>query len=326
MKTPADTNNRLPADLEAHLNADEREELEKVWHVLEQGRPEREFSPDAIEARLRQVRHVMKTRSQASHADRGPRQRSHRRRRRWGVVAVLTVVLVGFAGYWHTPVVVQAPLGERITVTLPDASTVELNSGSTLAYQRHFSRWPGWQQDVRQVRLQGEGFFDVAHEGRPFRVETFNASVEVIGTRFNVRAWEHGVQKKTIVALEEGQVRLLGKEEASVPVMLRAGEVSHVQAAAAPTPPETIAVERVAAWRTRGFAFSDQPFQSVIEELERRYAVEITVSDSAMAQLRMTAFYSNPLTVEAILDDLAANTNLRYRTTPTGYTFYRPVP
>ncbi|MBO8444585.1 MAG: FecR domain-containing protein [Bacteroidetes bacterium] len=78
---------------------------------------------------------------------------------------------------------VEAPKGERLKIILPDSTSVFLNSGSRLTYPVIF------RKDRRQVRLDGEAMFKVTHDSeRPFVVNTFASSIEVLGTEFDVIA------------------------------------------------------------------------------------------------------------------------------------------
>ncbi|SCD21283.1 Periplasmic ferric-dicitrate binding protein FerR [Proteiniphilum saccharofermentans] len=79
----------------------------------------------------------------------------------------------------------SVPTGQNAELVLDDGTNVWLNSKSTLVFP---SRFTGTE---RVVQLSGEGYFDVAHDsGRPFKVETQQYSIEVLGTEFNVRAYE----------------------------------------------------------------------------------------------------------------------------------------
>ena len=107
--------------------------------------------------------------------------------------------------------------GQRATLTLPDGTSVEMNSGSTLEYPAVFAR------GERRVRIDGEAMFDVVSDSdRPFYVETFAYDVKVHGTMFNVEAHEdYGVFN---TALMEGSVAIIDKDE-NVMIELEPNEV-----------------------------------------------------------------------------------------------------
>ncbi len=91
--------------------------------------------------------------------------------------------------------------GSRTEVVLPDGTKVKLNSGSELEY--HFNRLT----KSREVVLKGEGFFHVAKDGHPFRIQTPQGmGLEVLGTTFNISAYPEDEVVHT--ALVEGSVKL----------------------------------------------------------------------------------------------------------------------
>lgn len=99
--------------------------------------------------------------------------------------------------------------GQRASVTLPDGTSVELNSGTILEYPAVFSG------KERRVRIDGEAMFEVASDSRkPFFVETFAYDVKVLGTKFNIIAEEQTGDFST--ALLEGRVSILDKTETAV--------------------------------------------------------------------------------------------------------------
>lgn len=233
---------------------------------------------------------------------------------RWAVAAALALLVGIGVTWWLQPVTVSAPHGATATVDFPDGSTATLASGSHLSYPRRFGA------EGRQVRLTGEGFFAVEHADTPFIVETFNAAVEVKGTRFNVRAWAEEAEAQTVVTLETGRVEVRALAAASPTVALAPGEATSVRAdTTAPRPAAAIPLDRALAWRTGGLAFVNQPLSVVFEELERRYAVEINPRFANINSYRLTYIDAQPGTLEAVLSDVCHTRNLRYRRTAQGF-------
>jgi ferric-dicitrate binding protein FerR (iron transport regulator) len=247
----------------------------------------------------------------------------------WTVGVALALLLAVAAGVWGSrTVTVTAPTAAQLTTTLPDGSTVELNSGTTLRYTRNFGAWPWAEADHRRVRLQGEAFFTVAHEDRPFTVETYDARVDVLGTQFNVRSRsEDGAS--TEVVLADGRVRLSSAAADSASVVLdRPGAAARIGAAESRSgqtaiTSTTVDVDRVLAWRRNGFAATGQSLTSVAAEIERRYDVEIDVAPSALQRERtVSLYYSTTTSAETILHDLCLATGLAYRPTSRGFVVY----
>ena len=123
------------------------------------------------------------------------------------VAAILLPVCVAFFTYYlldssptaETPFIVKAGKGDKATIELPDGTNVVLNSASQLSYLNNFG------ENVRRVQLNGEAYFKVAHdEKHAFIVQIGDLEVKVLGTSFNVSAYEDA--KDVTVVLLEGKV------------------------------------------------------------------------------------------------------------------------
>lgn len=252
------------------------------------------------------------------------RSRSHRSRRSaWvGAVAAVLIAVVGAAVWWTQPVVVSAPAGAQITATLPDGSTAQLNSGTTLSYDRGFAFLPGLDAETRTVTLEGEAFFTVTHQDRPFTVQTFNSRINVLGTEFNVRARpaEGGA---TDVVVASGRVRVQQNTPTAPDgvVLSQPGQRSRVTDSVATA--SVVDVSRTLAWRSRGFAVTDQPLAVVVRELERRYDLTLRLSEEARTRGgSLSLYYARPADAETIIHDLCTARGLSYRPTTNGYEIF----
>lgn len=357
----------LPSDLDARLREDagddaEHAELRRVWHLLGRTAPDATASDanvsdanaadapaadegaaidaawTALQARLdADAPDAAPARSAGAARQRGARAARRPARRRvagWRVAVpvVLALVLAGAAWWWTQPVRLAAAAGARTTATLPDGTTVELNSGTTLRHARALADWPVVGAATRTVHLRGEAFFDVATDGRPFVVETPNARVEVLGTQFNVRARTEGAEGPvTQVTLAEGRVRVRSAARAGAAsdasaqgggvVLGRPGAQARVRgadAAVAPADTGRVAVARVLAWRRAGFAVTDRPLPAVARELARRYDTTVRLAPGTPAYA-LTLYYPTAAPLETILADICSAEGLRYRRTSTGY-------
>jgi len=128
--------------------------------------------------------------------------------RRWELAASVLLLIATSFGIWRVaenasfPTQHVANYGEWKTIELPDGSTVYLNANSTLQLSDN------WESDNnRQVKLDGEAFFEVAKKpvtNAKFLVTTDDLTIEVLGTQFNVNT----KYKNTEVFLEEGKIKL----------------------------------------------------------------------------------------------------------------------
>ncbi|MBK8561806.1 MAG: FecR domain-containing protein [Saprospiraceae bacterium] len=207
--------------------------------------------------------------------------------RRWSVAAA--VLLSIGAGLWwmnRAPVAQQLQLveirtldNERKAVTLPDSSQVWLNENSRLAFDANFVQ--------RQVNLQGEAFFDVERiVDRPFEITTGDATVTVLGTSFNVRAYEG--EEEVEVTVKTGKVALTAKKAKQSIAPLAPGQTGVYNKKEEKVELATIEQENADAWKTQKLAFDDEKLLYVIAALERYFGVVIKVENPALLECNYT--------------------------------------
>ena len=322
MKTP-DNKNKLPADLDAlmqDMSEDEIAGLNEVWSMSAAAQGE---APDAdrldgifseIESTIDQegkrepVIHQLNSQSSAQLIP-----------IRWMAAAASIIIAAIGLGYLLEPVTVTAPMGEIAQVVLHDGSQVELNSGSTLSYGR-------WFGDERRVRLEGEAFFDVVKDEKQFIVETFNASVTVLGTSFNVKAWSSAPEEQTKVALRTGKVSLerLGDVENDV-ITLSPGQTGLVgERIYTSSEADTVIVSRALAWRNGAFFFSDELLGSILADVERKFDTQIELTPASLSSRRMKFAMDQPDEAENIVTVIAETLGLKYRETALGFEIFDP--
>jgi ferric-dicitrate binding protein FerR (iron transport regulator) len=231
----------------------------------------------------------------------------------WALAAAAAVALTVATGRpGREEYVAGTQAGHRIV--LSDGSAVELNAGSRVRLSSGFRSWFGQPAAERLVTLEGEAFFTVARDGRPFRVRTADAMVEVLGTRFGVRQFaEDGVG--TVVIVEEGRVRVAA---GSGTLDLSASERARVVSSGAPVR-DSVLPPRFLAWRTGGLALVDQPLEGVLHEIARRYGVSLDLAPAVAGTDRLTIYYPTLPTLPVVLADLATSHGLRYERTSRGY-------
>ncbi len=341
MDTPS-----LPSDFDELADSGEEEQdYERIWTLLQRLDEKRAASYD-VDDEWEQLADRLDLNGAATQtsdsdasaspaqqrraSDRDPRASeasAPARLQRWKQVMtvaalVLCVVGVGLL-WWSQPATVSTAGGERTVVTLPDGSTAELNGTTTLEYPRGFSSLPFVEASVRRVQLEGEAFFSVVEGERPFRVETPNARVEVLGTAFNVQSRETDGTPATSVAVESGRVQVTpqspsGSEAESV-LLDESGETSRVVGTNAPTPPKTIALKYVQAWRDGGFAMSDASVPTILRELEYRFGTSLRLGVPVAETDTMSLYHAQDAQLEDVLRDICLIQDLTYRETSQGY-------
>jgi ferric-dicitrate binding protein FerR (iron transport regulator) len=239
----------------------------------------------------------------------------------WAAVALLTVLGGGTALWRGVPVTIEAPVGGAVLDTvLADGSRLTLAPGSRARVSRALGAASWLRPGVRRVALDGNGFFAVARDGRPFEVTTNDAVVTVLGTRFAVRSPVAGAGSR--VSVEEGRVAVTplpvaGRAPTSRGV-LSAGDVALVRNGAAVLGrlPEG---RPVAEWRSGGLAAVDEPLAVVLAEVARRFGVEITLDEAARAVGAVSVFYPEAPDAATIVADLSTAHGLRFTRTSRGF-------
>jgi len=197
----------------------------------------------------------------------------------WRVAAVVAMLLtLGVGAMWmmpkmHQPEVVMQTIcanrGEQIQVVLQDGTHIFLNSGSRLVFPSKFTA------KNRHVNLTGEAYFKVVKDQhRPFTVDLNGVSVEVLGTQFNVSAYEN---EPLQVNLDEGHVLFHGAKQT---VDMQTGErLEYDRLTCQSTIYRNANTQMASAWKEHRLEVSEMPMQQLINLLERRYDVHIDVRD-----------------------------------------------
>jgi len=234
-------------------------------------------------------------------------------------IAAAAVVLLAFGlGFLLYPQSVTAPNGQRAAAVLPDGSTVELNSGTTIQYNRLF----GLRN--RELRLDGEAFFSVAPGDKPFIVSANRAVVEVTGTTFNVRSRSDDPGFETRVHVANGSVALYPAGQSERSVTLSAGDWSRWNITMeTPQTPRPAAPEHIGEWRDNRFHFRSEPLGMIFREIERRFDIRIQLEADQAASEVLTAHYTDPGDAERIIEDICHVKGLRYARTANGFRIYR---
>ncbi|MFT4116027.1 FecR family protein [Bradyrhizobium sp.] len=201
-------------------------------------------------------------------------------------MAMAASVALAVIGAWQAPSLIlrwqadyQTSAGMQSTITLPDGSTMMLNTASAVAIDFANGR--------RNVRLlEGEAYFDVRRDpDHLFRVAGHFGDVEVKGTAFSVRADD----KEDRVVLERGRVDVQAKSGRSDEVVLKPGQMAVATAMSLST--EQVDPAAVLAWRGGRVVFENQPFSKVLRELRRYYSGPVVVMTDRVNDLPVTGNY-----------------------------------
>ncbi|MCD2425268.1 FecR domain-containing protein [Niabella pedocola] len=215
--------------------------------------------------------------------------------------------------------------GERKKIVLPDGTVVLLNAQSRLSVRKAFN---GTNRDVL---LNGEGFFSVAHNrNKPFNVYTGDLKVKVLGTEFNVKAYDNDASSE--VTLLKGAVTMETTQTGNAAISLKPGQKivynrkrsgKNTETARTGTGdnlpemtlyPYTLTKDSTileTAWTQNRIVIQDQELKDVKELLEKWYGVEIVFDDPDIGSYRFTAVFINE-TIEQALTALQQAKSFKY--------------
>lgn len=297
---------------EYDLDNEMRQEMEEIWKQTSVADPAE--SVRVSDQQTEQAYQNVKAQIKSGDESESPKHNAYFLK--YAAAAIFLICALGLT-YILYPITVNAPRGQTQTVDLPDQSTVQLNSGSEISYSRLFGIWE------REVSLRGEAFFNVQSDGTSFRVTTENASVEVLGTEFNVKYWPSEVNQRTTVFLSEGSVAFKSLLSNSNPVTLQAGEQSWVSnEQQKPADPVNVDREEAIAWQNNSLAFENQPLSVIFGELERRYDITIKGHPDIMNE-NLTIYISDLENIESALKDICRAKGLTYKKKNAKFLVYK---
>ena len=191
---------------------------------------------------------------------------------KWAAAIVLPICIAFFTYYLidssqtvGAPFIVKADKGDKATIELPDGTNVVLNSASQLSYLNNFG------ENVRRVQLNGEAYFKVAHdEKRAFIVQVGDLEVKVLGTSFNVSAYEDA--KDVTVVLLEGKVGVYAQKMSHI--MKPGDKIEYNKATHKITATQVHPTDYIE-WTKGNMYFEKESLENIMKTLSRIYDVEI---------------------------------------------------
>lgn len=254
------------------------DDMIEVWGKTSQAEPEFEADIDSAWAKVDQ-----RLPSVESEQPTGAKMRSiGRPGRRWWQVAAAAIVLMAVGWWWTSSnsqpevwVAVNTLDGTVKELSLPDGTEIWLNANSRLSYPESFAQ--------RQIRLEGEAFFDVARmEDSPFEIYSGEAKTTVLGTSFNVRAYpeeeviEISVTSGTVLFEEQGgdeKVTLV--KNTSAVLKKKEQKIEKIEEP----------ISNVTSWKTKVFDFENIAVGEMLQIFERHFGIEFQLQDERLKNM-----------------------------------------
>jgi ferric-dicitrate binding protein FerR (iron transport regulator) len=312
------TNEEL-SELKTLVNRFDNEALdEPLRDIWMQGNYLSALPSEAQQARM--IRHL----EQALHKDREPMLLPGRRRllrASFRIAAVLVLALLSsvclylyrshraLTVYGNNTITLHVGNGQKAEYTLPDGTSVRINAGSTLSYAQHFGQKERW------VDFSGEAFFEVKEDKqRPFTVSTRHMNIEVLGTSFNVYAFNNSHWAE--MTLLTGSVRASSKKNSAWQVLVKPNEKVICDTLTGLLTVQPAQTQYETAWLTGEMVFRSEPLSRVLSKLEREYGVEIRYEgDAALLDDRFSGRISRDNTIGDVMRILSNHYSLTYERT-----------
>ena len=214
---------------------------------------------------------------------------------------------------------ITTPNGGQYQLVLADGSRVWLNAASSLRFPTafigglrkveltgegyfevaHDASKPFHVRDKRTVTLSGEGYFEVAHHASmPFHVGVGDMDIQVLGTRFNVMAYDdESIRRTTLV---EGSIRTRINQKL---VVLKPGQQLELSNTGSVRLKDQADLEEALAWKNGKFVFTGNDIQSVMRQLEKWYDIDVEYGKNISPE-EFVGMISRDVPISQILDML----------------------
>lgn len=217
------------------------------------------------------------------------------------------IVYEGRPGSSHTVTTgyntIDNPRGSPVVqLQLVDGSRVWLNAGSSVTYPVAFTG------NERQVTMTGEAYFEVAHDAsKPFYVSTGDVRVQVLGTHFNVKAYDD--EALIHVTLLEGSVKV---DRGAAHQLLKPGQQAQVGTNMILLS-TAVDIEQVMAWKNGMFRFRNTNITEIMREVARWYDVDVRYEGGRFEELNFGGSVPRQAKISELLERLETTKSVRFQ-------------
>lgn len=225
--------------------------------------------------------------------------------------SIILIIIASFGGYKYITsprahnaqlIEISTTFGETKNISLPDGTKVMLNSCSYISFPEKFV------SSQRSVKLEGEAYFQVARdEEQPFIITTDNFNVQVLGTVFNVQAYQ-GDEIQS-VNVESGKVQVDMPDAMS---QLTANEQILINTRTNDFARATVENADIALWRKGFLHFSKAPVADVVKQLERIYNYKILFENGQEFNNLISGEHENE-SLEEVLESIRQTTGIKWK-------------
>ncbi|UZR99213.1 FecR family protein [Chondrinema litorale] len=237
-----------------------------------------------------------------------------------GIAATISIICCAVAVLWVTtqekaPKEEDLPVisfeerytqpGTKGSYTLSDGSFIHLNADSKLSFPQEFNG------KERLVKMGGEAYFKVKRdEERPFVIEAEKIKIKVLGTSFNVKAYDE--EDEIVVAVESGKVMVTDLKQNSKQFILTKNQKLVYSREENKFKVTDANISSDLIWREGVLKFNNTPFSEIERKLERWYGVDIQVEDKSVYSRKISGVHKNE-NLKAVLESIKFAFGIDYK-------------
>jgi ferric-dicitrate binding protein FerR (iron transport regulator) len=196
---------------------------------------------------------------------------------------------------------ITTPRGGQYNIALADGTKVWLNASSSVRFPVKFN------DNIREVEMTGEVYFEVAHNpAKPFRVKVKDTYINVLGTHFNVMAYDNEPGINT--TLLQGSVRVEHDKSSRI---ISPGQAAMVGALGSIRVIKDADVEEAVAWKNGYFLFNGSDIKSIMHQVERWYDADVKYEGEV--KLHFTGQVSRNVKVSELLRKLELTNEVHFK-------------
>ena len=193
--------------------------------------------------------------------------------------------------------------GGEYILTLSDGTKVWLNSETELKYPVRFTG------NTREVSVKGEAYFEVKRDTlHPFIVHTPYSDTKVLGTSFNVSAYED--ETTTAITLVSGKVEVYYQHEKCI---LKPGWQAVAKNKSGTLETREVDVADYVSWKDGMFEFNDMPLEQLVSQLSRWYDVDFFFANSKIRNFKFTGAIKRSNTLLFMLEFIEKTSNVYFK-------------
>ncbi len=218
------------------------------------------------------------------------------------IIFLITAGILYYSFFTNNIIRISAKDNGVTTYSLPDNSIIKLDSGSSIAF------YPNDFIDKRHIKLTGHAYFDVIHNGKPFKVATANSIIEVLGTSFDVNSTDN----KTDIIVSSGKVSFASSiNNDSRKIILVKNQMSSCIGENSPTLPVSVSSDKLIAWIHDNIVFNNTSLREVARILTETYKISVII-DNNIDKLTLTGQFEKQ-TIDEIIKLICETLELNYK-------------